>query len=238
MSFYGGKSKIADLYPEPRHSLIIEPFAGAAAYSFRHARLGSGRTAWLNDIDERTGNIWEFLLAPDARDWVERYWPATVKAGSRGTDYLPPESPTGLFELFRAEANQGTQGARGVHEVVTSMGEKCWPRTRDKFLEIIPLISHWRFTRRDYSQIPCGMLATWFVDPPYSGEPGSRYRSGNGLDYSSLGDLCHRMAGQVIVCENEGADWLPFNKLEHRRVSIRSRYQKADAKEVYWTKDE
>lgn len=233
-SYYGGKSKIVDLYPQPRFDLIIEPLAGAGAYAFKHAKRGSGRTAWLNDLDDRTASIWEFLLSPDAADWIERYWPAHVTVGSRGTDYLPTESPVGLFELFRAEANQGTQGARGVHEQVTGMGAECWPRTRRKFLEIIPQISHWRFTRRDFSSV-LGSNATWFIDPPYSNPAGSRYRTGEGLDYTTLANWCKERDGQVIVCENLGADWLPFRQLEHRRVSIRSRYQKADAKEVMWT---
>lgn len=234
-SYYGGKSKIAELYPAPKHDLIIEPFAGAAAYAFRHARRGSGRTAWLNDLDERVGSIWEFLLSPDAADWVENVWPRTVNEGRTFNDYLPDDSPNGLIELFRAEANQGTQGARGVHNVVTSMGAKCWPRTKGKLLDIIPLISHWRFTRRDYSSIIHPYDATWFIDPPYFNVAGQRYRTGSGINYDALGVWCRSRRGQAIVCENAGAGWLDFQPLEHRRVSIRSRYQKADAKEVMWT---
>lgn len=237
-SYYGGKSKIIDLYPEPQHDLIIEPFAGAAAYAFRHGRGPNGRAVWLNDLDERTASIWEFLLSPDASNWIERHWPALARAGSTYRDYLPDNAPAGLIELFRAEANQGTQGARGVHDQVTGMGEKCWPRTRRKFLEIIPQISHWRFTRRDYSQISRSTVATWFIDPPYSNSAGSRYRVGDRLDYRRLADYSRGVAGLVIVCENLGADWLPFRPFDHKRVSIRSRYQKADAKEVMWTNAE
>lgn len=234
-SYYGGKSKIIDLYPEPKHGLIIEPFAGAAAYAFRHARLGSGRTAWINDLDGRVASIWEFLLSPDAAEWVRAVWPVKVEAGRSYLDYLGDGPPAGLVELFRAEANQGTQGARGVHNQITSMGQKCWPRTKGKLLEIIPEISHWRFTRRDYGELS-NIEATWFIDPPYANPAGQRYRTGNGLNYSSLGQWCKSRNGQSIVCENSGADWLPFESLgDHRRVSIRSRYQKANAKEVIWT---
>ena len=35
----------------------------------------------------------------------------------------------------------------------------------------------------------------------------------NDIDYSALADWCHSRKGQVIVCENEGADWLPFERL-------------------------
>lgn len=234
-SYYGGKSKIIDHYPEPRHGLIIEPFAGAAAYAFRWGRRDSGRTVWLNDLDERVAAIWEFLLSPDAAHWVRGYWPAQVNPGDIINNLFPATAPVGLLELGMSEANQGTQGARGVHQQVTSMGAKCWPRTKDKLLEIIPEISHWKFTRRSYEQLS-NTEATWFVDPPYNNPAGGRYRTGGGLDYNSLGRWCREREGQTIVCENAGADWLPFEPLgEHRRVSIRSRYQRADAREVIWT---
>ena len=228
-SYYGGKSKIVESYPRPVHDLIIEPFAGAAAYAFRYREC----QVWLNELDPRTGAIWRFLLAPDATQWIEQFWPESVTVGARATDYLPGTAPMGIFELFRAEANQGTQGARGVHEQVTSMGVKCWPRTKRKLLEIIPQISHWKFTDRDYRQINYDTPATWFVDPPYSNPAGRRYRTG-GLDYAELARWCQARVGQTLVCENAGATWLAFQPIEHRRVSIRSRYQHADAKEVLW----
>jgi hypothetical protein len=39
------------------------------------------------------------------------------------------------------------------------------------------------------------------------------------------------------VCENEGAEWLDFAPLNHGQLSIRSKYQRANAKEVVWCKD-
>lgn len=234
-SYYGGKSKIVHLYPEPKHDLIIEPFAGAAAYAFKWARRSCGRTAWLNDLDERVASIWEFLLSPDAIEWISSTWPGTVEQGRTVESYFPDNSPSGLIELARAEANQGTQGARGVHSVVTSMGAKCWPRTKDKLLEIIPEISHWMFTRRDYSALS-NLTGTYFIDPPYANQAGRRYRAAD-IDYTRLSSWCRDRDGQVIVCENAGAEWLDFRSLgEHRRNSIRSRYQKADAKEVIYVK--
>jgi site-specific DNA-adenine methylase len=32
-SYYGGKSKIVQYYPDPKYDTIIEPFAGSAQYS-------------------------------------------------------------------------------------------------------------------------------------------------------------------------------------------------------------
>jgi hypothetical protein len=55
--------------------------------------------------------------------------------------------------------------------------------------------------------------ATWFVDPPYNNRAGSYYIE-NSIDYVALGTWCHERRGQAIVCENEGADWLPFRSFK------------------------
>jgi hypothetical protein len=36
-SFFGSKWRVAPHYPAPERDLIIEPFAGSAGYSLRHA---------------------------------------------------------------------------------------------------------------------------------------------------------------------------------------------------------
>lgn len=233
ISYYGGKSKIVHHYPVPTHSLLIEPFAGSGAYSWHHRRMDSGapREVWLNDLDARTYSIWKFLTSPDASDIVEAYVPETVEAGTKISEIIPADYP-GLVEMCRAEANQGTQGARGVHDQVTSMGAKCW-KVRRKALQVIPEVKDWRITNSSYEDL-INVDATWFVDPPYSNPAGSRYRT-TGINYEALGWWCLNRKGQTIVCENLGANWLPFVPMEHSRVSIRSRYQKADAKEVMWT---
>lgn len=35
-SYYGSKSKIIRYYSEPKHDIIIEPFAGSAQYAFKY----------------------------------------------------------------------------------------------------------------------------------------------------------------------------------------------------------
>jgi hypothetical protein len=232
-SYYGSKSKIAHLYPPPERELVIEPFAGSGAYSWLHRRnpvTGSLRAVWLNDLDPRTYSIWKFLTSPDASAIVESYVPDTVVAGQKVSELIPVDYP-GLIEVCRAEANQGTQGARGVHDQITSMGAKCW-KVKRKLREVIPEVAHWTVTNASYEDL-LNVDATWFVDPPYFGDPGRRYRTST-VDYEALGWWCINRRGQVIVCENSGADWLPFKSFDHSRVSIRSRYQKADRKEVMW----
>lgn len=230
ISYYGGKSKISHLYPPPTTDFIIEPFAGSAAYAWRHRK---GRRVWLNDLDERTYSMWTFLTRPDALAIVEALVPETVEVGQKISEIIPADFP-GLIEICRAEANQGTQGARGVHDQVTSMGRTCW-KVKRKLREVIPEVRDWIITNVSYTEM-INTKATWFIDPPYSNAAGRRYRT-NRVNYEQLGGWCRSRHGQVIVCENLGADWLPFEPMNHPRVSIRSRYQKADAREVVYVQN-
>lgn len=233
LSYYGGKSKIAHLYPAPVHDLIVEPFAGSAAYAWLHRRQSDGRprAVWLNDLDGRTYSIWKFLTSADASAIVEAYVPDTVDAGQKVSELIPVDYP-GLREVCRAEANQGTQGAKGVHDQITSMGAKCW-KVKRKLAEVIPEVKHWGVTNYSYDDL-INIKATWFVDPPYSNVAGSRYRTGMGLDYEHLGWWCLNRKGQTIVAENVGATWGDFVPMQHHRISIRSRYQRANAQEAVW----
>lgn len=230
ISYYGGKSKIAHLYPTPTEGLIVEPFAGSGAYAWLHRRDAEGkpREVWLNDLDARTFSIWKFLTSEDACDIINAHVPTTVVPGMKVSDFIPAEFP-GLVELCRAEANQGTQGAKGVHDQITKMGAKCW-KVKQKSLEIIPEVKTWKITNLDYKDM-MNLTATWFIDPPYSNPAGTRYRQ-SGIDYMHLGWWALNRKGQRIICENEGADWIDFTPLNHGQLSIKSHYQKANAKEV------
>ncbi len=224
-SFYGSKSRIAHRYPVPVEDKIIEPFAGGATYSLRY----SEKEVILCEKSRRVSAIWAFLLSPDVARWVSMI-PMQVEKGSI-VDNLIPDAPIGLVELLRAEANQGTQGARGVHKQVTMLGEKCWPRLVPRLRYWVPRIQHWKLIIGDYHAIG-DTEATWFIDPPYNNPAGRRYQECN-LDYSELAAWCRSREGQVIVCENLGADWLPFTPLVERQ-GIRSRYQKSKAMEVIY----
>lgn len=235
-SYYGSKSKLAHLYPEPKVNLVVEPFAGAGCYSWLHRK---NRQVWLNDLDARTHSIWSFLTDEDALDMLNYYLPDddTIKPGMKVSGDVLPETDascyqlTGLREICRAEANQGTQGGKGVHDQITSMGAKCW-KVKRKLLEVIPEVVDWHITNLNYTDMQ-NVYATWFIDPPYNNPAGKRYRQSN-INYAELAAYCQSRRGQTIVCENAGATWLPFTPMKHNRVSIRSRYQKADAKEVVW----
>ena len=227
-SYYGGKSKLAHLYPPPRHGLIIEPFCGGASYSL----LYRDRDVLINDIDPITAAIWRFLLRPDALDVWHRNVHLPIPAGARISEILPPGCDPGLVDLLRAEANQGTQGSRGVHDQVTKRGEKFFERLLRKMEFFLPQIRHWRLTSVDYREIP-NQRATWFIDPPYSNAAGNLYRHPLPPEgFAFLHGWCKAREGQAIVCENEGAVWDEFVPLR-RRLGFKSPYQLSNAMEVY-----
>lgn len=77
-------------------------------------------------------------------------------------------------------------------------------------------ISHWQLTEGDYTAAP-DIEATWFIDPPYNCPAGRFYQVG-ALDYAALATWCQSRQGQVIVCEQAGATWLPFQPLYGNEV--------------------
>ena len=67
------------------------------------------------------------------------------------------------------------------------------------------------------------------MDPPYHHD-GSHYVYAV-VDYTALGRWCRELPGQVIVCEQEGAGWLPFRPF----MSAKSSPAKRVSREVIWT---
>ena len=102
---------------------------------------------------------------------------------------------------------------------------------------LLPVMERVEIVHGDYARIP-NVEATWFVDPPYQPVDGIR---GNGydkkcqctakhIDYNALGEWCKSRLGQVIVCEQDGANWLPFGVLHETTNSQDKKY-----KELIWT---
>jgi hypothetical protein len=175
---------------------------------------------------------WRFLLSKDAAEWIARL-PNAATIGDN-VENMVPNAPAGLLTIMRAECNHGTAGTNGKHKLVTKFGQKGWPRLKPRLLYWLPRIAHWQIIEGSYENLP-NIEATWFVDPPYNNPAGRRYVH-HALDFMQLADWCERRVGQIIVCENAGADWLPFNHLIERQ-GIRSRYQKSNASEVVYVKN-
>lgn len=226
-SYAGSKSKIAHKYPKPEYETIIEPFAGGANYSLYYA----DHKVILTDIDSRVAAMWNFLLSNETIEWVKQL-PAHyyVKQGMDVRKILPSNAPYGLLEILRAEANQGTQGINVTCNYITSLGEDCWYRLKPRLLYWIPKIKHWIFLFQSYELLK-NKKATWFIDPPYI-NAGKRYKH-HDIDYKKLEKWCLNRRGQVIVCENKGANWLPFIPFLINQSTICGKL----SKEVIWEKD-
>lgn len=99
------------------------------------------------------------------------------------------------------------------------------PRVRETIASQLGAIRHWQIREGSYQTLVVDGAATWFVDPPYR-VAGVHYRCGSSaIDYPALAAWCRSRAGQVIVCEAAGADWLPFEQLgavKTTRTGVRS----------------
>ena len=103
-------------------------------------------------------------------------------------------------------------------------------RVRETVASQVDAIRHWQVYQCSYEDSPVYGEATWFIDPPYQ-KAGAHYKYGSdGLDYDALATWCRSRQGQVIVCENDGADWLPFQELASTKTTRAGRR----SMEVVW----
>jgi site-specific DNA-adenine methylase len=196
-SYYGSKSKIAHKYPKPTHSLIIEPFCGAAHYSM----LYHDRDVWLNDLHEPVFELWSWLIHDATESDILKL--PTFQPKQR-IDMPPGPERT----LVAFQSNGGTETPRNVAGAFQS-----WAKGgRERLAAKVKLIKHWKITKLDYRDLP-NVEATWFIDPPYQ-HGGHEYTvGGKDFDYNACREFCVSRNGQVIVCENTKADWMDFKPL-------------------------
>ena len=82
-----------------------------------------------------------------------------------------------------------------------------------------------------YEDCPYDGPATWFIDPPYQ-QAGKHYHYGSDtIKYGDLASWCMAREGHVLVCENEGAEWLQFKPLAEVKTTRRGNR----SKEVIWS---
>lgn len=102
---------------------------------------------------------------------------------------------------------------------------------RDRIARQVDGIRHWEIIHGGYDEAP-EIEATWFVDPPYH-RSGKHYRYSE-VDYDGLGAWCRKLKGQVVVCEQKGATWLPFSTFRAIRATPGKRGS-GTSNEVIWT---
>jgi hypothetical protein len=111
---------------------------------------------------------------------------------------------------------------------------------RERVASQVQHIRHWKVFHGTYQDIgDWDDGATWFVDPPYNNKAGSYYTKGaSGIDYAHLADWCRSRTGQVMVCENDGAFWLPFVPFCDTAGSAGKQKKSVKSKEAIWTNQE
>lgn len=197
-SYFGSKKSKAKLYPPPRHRTIIEPFAGAAGYSV----LWYHHQVRLFDIDTRIVAIWKYLIG------------ATSKQIAKLPIIYPGDTLYDLNLSADAELFLGFMiGASPNYPHHQATIKSNWNENkREEIARFVEKIKHWTCERRHFAILQ-NEKATWFVDPPYE-QQGIYYRFGcNQIHYPWLAKWCMKRKGQIIVCENGGATWLPFKPL-------------------------
>jgi len=228
-AYYGAKHNLARKYPKPQHDVIVEPFAGSAAYSVKWAT--DSTHVILYDADPAVVELWHRLQSMTTSD---------LNALDR---HAAHDAIT--CDPLVAASGGGTSLAAtlaGRSRVITPRMRKDWPALRKRIERALPRVRRWEINHGAYHEAPT-MNATWFIDPPYSvhelgyssvnDASGNGYRHGaSGIDYRHLADWCTSRHGQVIVCEQAPANWLPFTAF-HEQLNAQN-----DARtEVVWTND-
>lgn len=220
-SYYGAKTNVIDLYPKPKHDIIIEPFAGTARYSLRYF----DKEVILVDKYDVITSIWLWLQQCSPNDILKL---PRLKAGESLDDYS--------FDCPEAKLLMGFLVGYGLERprVKATAKQTVRPNFINYSLQRIAKnlfkIKHWQIISGSFDQIP-NQGATWFIDPPYQYGGQCYPMSSNDINFQELAAWCQSREGQVIVCESIKATWLPFKLMAtHKgRTGIQ--------KEAIWTNE-
>lgn len=237
--YYGAKNRLAKKYPEPIHNVIVEPFAGSAAYAQYWRK--KVRQVLLIDADENVVWLWNRLISmsQDEINSIER-----PIIGKKYDDRL-------IDLLIKSAA-----ASNGVSRMTGSLAcpsrvLSIWDGMIRRIADRVDDCRGWHVVHGDYRDAP--MLieklfgvhsATWFVDPPYEVRRtnqnsrtamlhGDGYRKRD-VHYGALAEWCRLLDGQVIVCEQNGASWLPFTSLDISHQDSQGKLKH----EVIWTNNQ
>ena len=208
-SYFGRKVALGKYYPAPKFDLVIEPFAGSMAYSLMHQTRDG---AIGIEANPKVVDTWNRICGL-TKEQIENY--PIPEVGEDTEDHWLIQA---AFSEHASEASKRRWTAR---------------MNRDTLPQIRYALKHLEYARNNveyrlghYSDAP-DVEATWFIDPPYQHVQKGYMR--HDLDYGELAEFCMSRRGQVIVCEQKGADWLPFEDLVEIRGTVNKR-----TTEVIW----
>lgn len=225
-TYYGGKWRAAPHYPKPLYDTIIEPFAGAAGYSLRYPE----KQIILIDKYKKIADMWKWLINSSEEEILNL--PTIIT--NLNDVCIRDEAKTLIgFCLNKGATSPCITPSKWMQSKLYK--NQFWGENiKNRIASQIQYIKHWKIIEGDYTDAP-DIEATWFIDPPYQ-EAGKFYKhNSKQINYDHLSEWCKTRKGQVIVCENEGADWLPFETF--RTIKGNSgRNRTKISKEVIWTK--
>jgi len=199
--YYGRKKKIVKKYPEPIYDTVIEPFAGAAAYSMEYWT----KNVILVEKNARIVAMWKFLQSANQNDILGL--PILSKGETLDDEKFNSLSANekAVIGLFLNPGSALPKKRPGTFNLWTE-------KNRERLSSDISKVAHWDIRCGDYTEVR-NVRATWFIDPPYQ-FGGQHYTFSNKkIDYEKLKEWCKIRKGQVIVCENTKATWLDFTPL-------------------------
>lgn len=205
--YFGNKRSIIKLYPGPGYSKIIEPFAGAANYALRYY----DHDILLMEKNETVITIWKWLQQCSIKD-IESL--PRLKQGQKLTDFSLSSEAKSLMGFLIAPCVEAPRNTASYY--CTTFRPNRINYQIHYIAQNLFKIKHWEIRLGDYRDLP-NEESTWFIDPPYQ-FGGEAYPNGNSsLNYSELAEWCRHRSGQVIVCENTAAAWLPFKPMRRKR---------------------
>lgn len=203
-SYYGAKTNIVKLYPPPIYTKIIEPFAGSARYSLRYF----DRDVILVDKYPVIVRIWKWLQQCSEKDIISL---PRLKYGETLNDFDICEEAKLLLGFIVAKGVSTPQ--LKATKLATSDRQNHINFSLSRISKSLFKIKHWEIKLGSYEDID-NNEATWFIDPPY--QFGGEYyvKSSKKIDFNHLAIWAQERKGQVIVCENTRALWMPFKPLK------------------------
>lgn len=201
--YYGSKSRLVHYYPKPKHDSIIEPFAGSARYSLLHWQCN----VTLIDKYKVVTDIWKWLQQCSVKDILKL---PILDTGEEIKNLSQLSLVEKDFLGFFTQSGQGTP----ANKVSKMRSREIIEKQFIKVSKQLHKIKHWKIINGSYDDHG-NITATWFIDPPYQYGGEYQYKHNNKyIDFKTLSKWCKTRNGQVIVCENTKADWLPFTPIK------------------------
>jgi hypothetical protein len=212
-SYFGSKYRLATLYKKPEHDIIIEPFCGSSGYSL----LYPDRKVFLYDSYDLIVNLWDYLINVSEEEVLALPLGPFSKENPIDKENIAIEAKT-LIGFWLTES----QTSASRYPLSRSRGGNWTINKRKMIANQLKYIRHWKVEQKSYEQID-NKPSTWFIDPPYQ-NAGKRYKY-NKINYNHLSQWVYDRNGQVIVCEQEGANWMNFKELKLCQNASNQKYK-------------